>query len=184
MLAPVVRNAFREGNHPLDDGELAFKSPLCVARRLGGFGLQSLDKSTAGFRHQLNGIGREQLIVAKRRRYGARIGVDFKAGLDIVSAVARSLKSVDAHGLVFAQAGRRGHFRIGPLEFEFIRRPLRHEVELLLGGGEKIGDDRHIGSRRLFLRRFGIYRSRRTGIFRRLCQDIIVEGDRLAVRAL
>ena len=70
--------------------------------------------------------------------------VVFEAGLDVVAAVSGRLETVNAHHLVPGQPGGLRDSGIGLLEFVVALRQPRHELEFLLRGGEKIGDDRHV----------------------------------------
>ena len=134
------------------------------------------------FRHQLDAVGGEQLIVAERGRDRVRARTrTLKSGLHVVGAVAaRRLGSVDPDRQFPGQAGRRGDFRISALVFDLALRPLRHELVLHECSAQKIGDDRDACFLRewlLFGWRRRIDRLFRSGIDRRLGQHVVVEQD-------
>src|ERR1700722_4264279 len=135
----------------------------------------------------LNRIRRQQLIVTERCGDRAPGLVAFGAGLHVVAAVATRLKAVDADDLLLPESGRERNLRVGALEFAFALRLARDEFEFLLGGGEKVGHPRDIGSAgsRLLVRRpRRIDRLGRTAINRRLGEDIVLERKRLLTGAL
>jgi hypothetical protein len=138
------------------------------------------------FSDDLDRIGRQQLVVAERSGDSARRLVVFESGLHVVTAVAAGLEAVDADDLLLVQPGCEGDLPVGALEFAFALRLARNEFEFLSGGGEKVGDHRHIGpgGRRLFLRRLRrIDRLGRAGINRRLGEHIVVDRTALGLRA-
>ncbi len=78
-------------------------------------------------RQQLDAIGVEQLIVAKRGRDRLRAGpLIFQSGLYVVCALPAGLESVDADDLISGEAGGSRNLDIGALEFDFALRPRRH----------------------------------------------------------
>jgi hypothetical protein len=108
MLVPVVGNAAREADHLAKDGDLAVQRAPFAVRQLHGARRQAFDELIAAFGDDLDGVGRQQLIVAQRRRDRARPLIVFKPRLHVVIAVAADLEAVDAHDLFFGQSGRRG----------------------------------------------------------------------------
>src|SRR5262249_39252258 len=96
--------------------------------------------------------------------------------------VAAGLERVNANNLLACETGRECKFCVGPLEFHFAARPLRHKTEILLRGFEEIRNDRNVfpwwnrGLGRALLS--GSWRRRgrgRTRITWRLRQHIIVK---------
>ena len=96
------------------------------------------------------------MIIAERGGDGAAVLIVFESRLDVVIAVSGRLETVNSHDLVFGQSGRSGSFGIGAFELTVILRQSRAELELLLRGGKKIGDDRHIDRMRRRLRLDGL----------------------------
>jgi len=60
----------------------------------------------AALGNDFDGVRRQQLVVAQRRRDRARPLVVFKPRLHVVVAVAAGLEAIDAHDLLFGQPGR------------------------------------------------------------------------------
>ena len=185
MLVPVVGNAAREADHLAKDGDLAVQRAPFAVRQLHGARRQAFDELIAAFGDDLDGVGRQQLIVAQRRRDRARPLIVFKPRLHVVIAVAAGLEAVDTHDLLFGQPGRQGDAGVSAFEFALALRLKWSKLELALGGCEKVGHHRHVrrGRRRLFLRLRRIARFRRAAIDRRLRQHIIVERDLFTARA-
>ena len=183
VLAPGVRHASGKGDHPAQGLDLVRQRPLSIDRQSRVSGLQITKEMAAVFRNDLNGIGRQQLIVAERGGDGASMRIIFAAGLDVVVAVAGCFEAVNAHDLISGQPGRQRHAGVSALELVVALRPLRRELEFAFRRGKKVGDHRHIDPLR---RRFGLERIARLwwpAIDRWLNEHVVVDRKRFAVRA-
>src|SRR6266700_2975209 len=106
--------------------------------------------------------------------------VVFEPRFDVVTAVSTCLESINSNNLISGQSRGERHFGISALELDLALRQSRRKLELLAGRSQKIGDDRHIGRTRAG---FGFYRLWRSGIDRRLGEDVVRDRQRLATRA-
>ena len=187
VLGPGVRHGARERHHLFQHGKLVVHRLARRARQCRGPCRQFLDEFVALFGQQFDAVGGEQLVVADRGRdrAGARPR-GAQARLHVVIAVAAGLERIDPHRLLARQAGGQRVAGIGALEVDFGGRPLRHELEMLGGGFQEIGDHRQrlALARRLLFLRLRINRPLRTAVDRRLRQHVIVQRNGLTFPAL
>ena len=144
VLAPGVRHASGKRDHPAQSLDLVRQRPLSIDRQSRVSRLQIAEEMGTVFGNDLDGIGRQQLIVAKRCGNGAGVRIIFAAGLDVVAAVAGRLEAVNTHDLISGQPGGQGHTGVSALELIVALRPLRREFEFAFRRGKKVGDHRHI----------------------------------------
>ena len=180
MLGPRVRHGARERHHLFQHRELLIHRLARRARERRGPCRQLLDEFVALFGQQFDAVGGEQLVVADRGRdrAGARAR-GAQARLHVVIAGAAGLERIDPHRLFARQSRGQRVAGIGALELDLRRRPLRHELEIVRGSFQEIGDHRNrlALARRLFFLRLRIYRALRTAVDRRLGQHIIVKRN-------
>ena len=91
---------------------------------------------------QLDAVGGQQLVVAHRGRDRA-LAAMLDARLHVVIAGAAGLERIDPHRLLARQPRGQRVARIGALELDLARRPLRRELIELLRGAQEIGDHRN-----------------------------------------
>ena len=113
-----------------------------AVRETARFGAEFLDELRSLFRDDFDGVGGEQLVIAERGGDGAAMFVVFEARFDVVAAVASRLEAVNPHHLVLGQTRSLSDLGIDLFERDVALRRPRHEIELLLRGGDKISDDR------------------------------------------
>ncbi|MBA7475914.1 hypothetical protein ES707_11289 [subsurface metagenome] len=177
MVRPGIRHRLGEGDHLLHDGNLVFHCLARCARQRRGLVAQRLQQRVALLGHQFDAVGREQLVVADRRRDRPRARAAI-ARLHVVVAVAAGLEGIDPHRLLLGQAGRGGDARIGAFEIDLVGGPLRRELEVVRRGLNQIRHHRDRLARWPFGRR-RIDRPLRPGIDRWLGQHVVVERDLL-----
>ena len=128
MLKSIIRRTI---------ASLLCKACFSGRRQLRGARFQAADELRPLLGDDLDGIRRQQLVVAKRRGDGARPLAVFKPGLDVVIAVAAGLEAVDAHDLLFCQPGRQRDPGVGAFELAVVFRPARRKFEFALRPARK-----------------------------------------------
>ncbi len=145
VLVPVIRDAAREGDHLAQGLNLALQRLPLTVLKCAGFGSEFVDELTTFFGDDFDGVGCKKLIVAECRRDRAGVFVVFEACFDVVTAVSGGLETVNPHHLVLGQSSGLSHLGIDLFELDIVLRHPRNEIELLLSGGNEIGDDRYGG---------------------------------------
>ncbi len=119
MLVPSIRHTLRIAYHFAQNGDFVIHRLPVAVRKFGSTHREFSDELIALFGDDLDGVGRKELIIAKRRRDRAGFFVVFKSGLHIVAAVAAGFEAIDAHNLVPGEPGRQRRPGISALKLAF-----------------------------------------------------------------